>query len=67
MVVSKRIMPKSVSRNYAKRLIRESFRQNSFRLPALDFIVRIRCNLSKDTAIEARSALLELMLSIKTS
>lgn len=65
MVVSKRTMPKSVSRNFAKRLIREIFRLNSSNLPALDFVVRIRRNLTKSAAIEARAALLQLMLSAK--
>ena len=66
MVVSKRTMPKSVNRNFAKRLIREIFRHSSSTLPALDFVVRIRRNLTKNTAPEARAALLELMLSAKT-
>ena len=66
MVVSKRTMPKSVYRNYAKRLIREIFRHNASTLPALDFVVRIRRNLTKKTAFEARDALLQLMLSAKT-
>ena len=63
MVVSKRTIPKSVSRNFAKRLIRELFRLNSSKLPALDFIVRIRRNMTKDSATEAKVALLQLMLS----
>jgi len=63
MVVSKRTIPKSVSRNYAKRLIRELFRLNSSKLPALDFIVRIRRNMTENSATEARDALLHLMLS----
>ncbi len=66
MVVSKRTMPKSVYRNFAKRLIREIFRHNSSKLPTLDFVVRIRRNLTKNTALEARAALQELMLSAKT-
>lgn len=66
MVVSKRTMPKSVHRNFAKRLIREIFRNNSYQLPAVDFVVRIRRKLDKNSSVEARSALLQLMLSIKT-
>ena len=61
MVVSKRTMSKSVSRNYAKRLIREIFRLNSSCLPALDFVVRIRRNLTKESALEARESLIKLM------
>lgn len=67
MVVSKRTMAKSVSRNFAKRLIRETFRLNLSDLPPLDFVVRIRRNLTKESSIEARIALLELMLSAKKS
>jgi len=63
MVVTKRIMPKSVTRNYAKRLIREVFRHNSSDFPALDFVVRIRRKLNKDSSLEARAALLQLMLT----
>lgn len=65
MVVSKRTMPKSVDRNYAKRLIREIFRFNSSSLPPIDFVVRIRRKLTKTAAIEARTALLQLMLNAK--
>ena len=65
MVISKKTMPKSVSRNYAKRLIREAFRLNLFKLPALDFIVRSRRNLTKGTSTEAKEALLQLMFSAK--
>lgn len=65
MVVSKRTMAKSVHRNYAKRLIREIFRINSPQLPALDFVVRLRRKLTLDNSADARSALIELMLSAK--
>jgi ribonuclease P protein component len=65
MVVSKRTIPKSVSRNYAKRIIRETFRHNSSNLPALDFIVRIRRGLPKGSSVEAKAALLELLLTTK--
>jgi len=67
MVVSKRTMAKSVSRNFTKRLIRETFRLNSSRLSALDYVVRIRRSLTKELSSEARIALLELMLSAKKS
>lgn len=65
MVVSKRTMPKSVARNYAKRLIRECFRQNLTVLPELDFVIRIRRNLTQNTSSEARSALISLLLAAK--
>lgn len=65
MVVSKRTIPKSVSRNFAKRIIRELFRLNSSKLPAFDFIVRIRRNMTEDSVTEAKEALLQLILSAK--
>jgi ribonuclease P protein component len=65
MVVSKRTMSKSVSRNFAKRLIRETFRLNSDKLLSRDYFVRVRRNLTKNTTIEARDALINLMLNPK--
>ncbi|HEY6019580.1 MAG TPA: ribonuclease P protein component [Candidatus Paceibacterota bacterium] len=65
MIVSKRIMPKAISRNYAKRLIREIFRVNIPDLPALDYVIKIRRGLTKDTSQEARSALLSLLMAAK--
>ena len=65
MVISKKTIPKSVARNVAKRMIREVFRHHSSKLPALDFVIRIRRNVSKINSVEARMALLELMLSSK--
>ncbi len=65
MVISKKVIAKSVSRNLAKRLIREIFRHHSEELPPLDFIVRIRRKLTIHYCLEAREALLELMLSAK--
>jgi ribonuclease P protein component len=65
MIVSKRTMPKAVARNFAKRLIRECFRQNLTVLPALDFVIRIRRNLTQNTSLEARIALIALLLAAK--
>jgi ribonuclease P protein component len=65
LVVSKRIMARSVDRNFAKRIIREIFRLNSFDLPSKDFVVRIRKKLSRETSNEARAALQELILTAK--
>lgn len=65
MIVSKRIMPKAVSRNYAKRLIREIFRMSIPDLPALDYVIKIRRGLTKDTSREARTALLSLLMAAK--
>lgn len=65
MVVSKRTIPKAVARNFAKRLIRECFRQNLSELPSQDFVIRIKRNLTRDNSLEARSALIALLLATK--
>jgi ribonuclease P protein component len=64
MVVSKRVMPKSVSRNFAKRLIRELFRLHSAELPAKDFVVKVRKSFNTASSGEAKLALLQLMQSV---
>ena len=63
MVVSKRILPKSVSRNYVKRIIRETFRQNYINLVGMDFVVKLRRKLDRKSSFEARQALLQLLLN----
>tara|TARA_B100001750_G_scaffold219278_1_gene206052 strand:- start:284 stop:679 length:396 start_codon:yes stop_codon:yes gene_type:complete len=40
IVVSKRAMHRAVARNRAKRVIRESFRHEQHRLPAMDIIIQ---------------------------
>ncbi len=40
MVVSKRLLSRSVDRNRMRRKIRETFRQVAADMPALDFVVR---------------------------
>jgi len=61
MVISKKTIAKSVNRNYAKRLIRETFRLNVSNLPTFDYVVRIRRIVSKKNSAEAREALLQLI------
>jgi ribonuclease P protein component len=62
MIVSKRTISKSVLRNCAKRLIRETFRLNTSKLNSCDYFVLIRRGLTKNNLKEAREALLQLML-----
>lgn len=65
LVVSKRTISKAVARNFAKRLIRECFRQNLTVLPSNDFVVKVRQKLTKSSASEARTALIALLLTAK--
>ena len=61
VIASKRIMPKAVSRNFAKRLIRDVFRRGFAANSALDVVVRIRRQLSQETSKEGRLALTQLL------
>jgi len=61
VVASKRIMPKAVSRNYAKRLIREVFRCNFPKSGAFDVVIRARRLLCPKTSLEVRLALKQLL------
>jgi ribonuclease P protein component len=62
IVVSKRIEPRAVGRNLAKRLSREIFRQLRTRLSAADFIVRPVTSFTSAQHEAARLELQELLL-----
>jgi ribonuclease P protein component len=53
MVVAKRVEPKAVRRNQAKRLIRECFRTGQPSLGANDFVVQLRVPLDSRAAKSA--------------
>ena len=40
--IAKKQIPKAVQRNRLKRIFRESFRRNQFRLPARDMVIMVR-------------------------
>jgi ribonuclease P protein component len=61
IVVSKRIMPRAVDRNYCKRLVREIFWQESMGLRGFDFVVRPRMKVAFHQASGVRSELHELL------
>jgi ribonuclease P protein component len=65
IIASKKVAPYAVNRNYAKRLIRESFRRNFPVRCALDIVVRLRCPLSQDTSHEGWMALTQLLSDIR--
>ena len=65
VVASKRIMPKAVSRNFTKRLIREVFRRSFSADYALDIVVRARRQLSPETSREGRLALAQLLQAVQ--
>jgi ribonuclease P protein component len=65
IIVSKRVAPDSVDRNYAKRLIREGFRREFPAKCALDIVIRLRCPLNRETSGEGRKALTQLLGNIQ--
>jgi ribonuclease P protein component len=65
IIASKRIMPKAVSRNFAKRLIRDVFRRNFSVECEFDVVVRVRRQLNPETSVEGRIALNDLLQTIQ--
>ena len=57
-------MPKAVSRNFAKRIIRDVFRLNFLASSSMDVVVRAKRQFNSETSIEGRQALLRLFQSI---
>ena len=52
LIVGKRMLPRAVDRNRAKRMIRESFRQADA-LPAMDIVVRVTVPAARVTLADA--------------
>lgn len=52
LIVGKRMLPRAVDRNRAKRVIRESFRQAGG-LPAMDIVVRVTVPAARVTVADA--------------
>ena len=61
LIVSKKVAPTAVKRNFAKRLIREVFRQEFPARCAQDIVIRLRCPLSQETSGIGRGALIQLL------
>ena len=65
VTVSKRIAPRAVSRNFAKRLVREGFRRAFPKGCAVNIIVRVRKQLDRNTAKSGAEALARLLLGVQ--
>lgn len=65
VVASKRIMPTAVSRNFAKRLMREAFRRNFSADCALDMVIRVKSKLDSGNSMEGRVALIQLLQKVQ--
>lgn len=67
MSVTKRVLASATRRNFAKRLIRECFRQIARHDTARDIVVRLRKPMNKQDIPAARSVLRELLKTVLTA
>jgi ribonuclease P protein component len=61
IVVSKRIIPRAVARNFCKRLVREVFRAERAALAGVDVVVRPRAAVTRATAALSRAEIRALL------
>jgi len=61
IVVSKRVIPLAVGRNYCKRLAREIFRAEQSALAGVDLLVRPRSAVTSASSAVARAEIRELL------
>lgn len=61
VVVSKRIIPRTVDRNYCKRLVREVFRAEHGTLSGIDVVVWPRTAVTRDASAAARAEVGDLL------
>ena len=66
LVVGKKVMPKAVARNLAKRLVREVFRRDFPAILPLDVVVRVRRQINPENLAEGRQALAHLLQAMQT-
>lgn len=64
IIVSKRTIPKAVARNFAKRMIRETFRCNFSANCSLDIVVRAKRQCNPESSVEGKLALIDLFRSV---
>ena len=67
MSIAARILRRAVDRNRLRRLIRESFRVNQLRLPALDIVIGVRAGVLTADNAQLRSALEKLWQKISAT
>lgn len=64
LAIAKRLMPRAVDRNRAKRVVREAFRHGQHALPDRDYVVFARENLRHHSSKQIRHSLDQLMRAI---
>ena len=66
LIVSKKTAKLAVQRNYMRRVLRELFRINQYRLPAIDLVVQIQKAFEKSDFIEIEKEFEHLMQQLIT-
>lgn len=66
IAASKRILPKAVSRNLAKRMIRETFRLEFPKEAGLDIVIYPRRKMTRENLAEGRNALRKLLVTVRS-
>ncbi len=61
MIAAKKIVPTAVARNFARRIIRESFRLSQTQLAASDYVVRVARIILPQQAVLVREELARLL------
>ena len=64
LAISRKAAPRAVDRNRVKRLIREEFRHNRHRLPAVDLVFYGQPGLATMETAQLRKALAEIWLKV---
>lgn len=64
IIASKKVAPRAVDRNRAKRLVREVFRTARHRLAGIDVVVQVRRRPARGTGAAARAELTKLLADL---
>jgi len=66
IIASKRVAPRAVDRNRAKRLVREAFRKLRLRLGGMDVLIELRRCPTHDFNVEAGAEIIRLLEDLGT-
>jgi len=66
LIVSKKTAKLAVQRNYMRRVLRELFRLNQYRVPAIDLVVQIQKAFEKSDFIEIKQEFEHLLQQLVT-
>lgn len=64
VMVSRRVSPKAVARNYMRRLVRETFRQHQHQIGAFDIVVRVTRPFEREQHAAVHEELLKHLVTL---